>query len=117
MGRALPWAPKAPPGHPAGGRVSPRVSNNHELGVHMRLVTVDLDEVVSGDVRTRMYLTSADHAGAVSDVHRSLFGQVRPAATTAIVAGLLDPRWHVEVEAEAVVAAVVEPPGPTYPED
>jgi enamine deaminase RidA (YjgF/YER057c/UK114 family) len=54
-------------------------------------------------VRTRMYLTTADAADAVSEVHGELFGDVRPAATMVVVAGLLDPAWKVEIEAEAVV--------------
>lgn len=36
-------------------------------------------------------------------VHGGLFGEIRPAATMVIVAGLLDPRWVVEVEVEAEV--------------
>jgi enamine deaminase RidA (YjgF/YER057c/UK114 family) len=32
-----------------------------------------------------------------------LFGDVRPARSMIVVAGLLDPRWRVEIEAEAVV--------------
>ena len=52
-------------------------------------------------VRTRMYLLDADDAGAVGQVHAKAFGSVRPAATVVIVAGLLDPRWRVEIEAEA----------------
>jgi enamine deaminase RidA (YjgF/YER057c/UK114 family) len=59
-----------------------------------------LDDVV----RTRLYLTSVADAEAVGDVHRELFGEVRPAATMIVVAGLLDPAWKIEVEAEAVVA-------------
>jgi enamine deaminase RidA (YjgF/YER057c/UK114 family) len=54
-------------------------------------------------VRTRMYLTSAQDAEAVSAVHGHLFGQIRPAATMVVVAALLDPRWRVEIEAEAVI--------------
>ena len=54
-------------------------------------------------VRTRLYLTDVSDAEAVGAVHRELFGQVRPAATMIVVAGLLDPAWKVEVEAEAVV--------------
>lgn len=53
-------------------------------------------------VRTRMYLTDAAHADAVSRAHAAVFGEVRPAATMVVVAGLLDPRWKVEIEAEAV---------------
>lgn len=54
-------------------------------------------------VRTRMYLTNSDDAGAVGAVHGEVFGDVRPAATMVVVAGLLDPRWKVEIEAEAVL--------------
>lgn len=55
-------------------------------------------------VRTRMYVTDARHGDAVGRAHGEVFGEVRPAATVVVVAGLLDPRWHVEIEAEAVVA-------------
>ena len=54
-------------------------------------------------VRTRMYITSAEYADAVGRVHGELFADVRPAATMVVVADLLDPRWRVEIEAEAVV--------------
>ena len=53
-------------------------------------------------VRTRMFVTSADHAEAIGAVHAEFFADARPAATMVVVAGLLDPRWKVEVEAEAV---------------
>jgi enamine deaminase RidA (YjgF/YER057c/UK114 family) len=54
-------------------------------------------------VRTRMFLTDRADADAVGAVHGELFAQVRPAATMVVVAGLLDPRWKVEVEVEAEV--------------
>ncbi|HEY3895145.1 MAG TPA: RidA family protein [Pseudonocardiaceae bacterium] len=54
-------------------------------------------------VRTRMFLIDAADADAVGAVHGQLFAEVRPAATMVIVAGLVDPRWKVEIEAEAVV--------------
>ncbi len=57
---------------------------------------VSADEVV----RTRMYVTDAAHADAVGEVHREFFGTAAPAATMVVVAGLLDPRWVVEIEAE-----------------
>jgi enamine deaminase RidA (YjgF/YER057c/UK114 family) len=58
-----------------------------------------LDDVV----RTRHFLVTADVAEAVGTVHGEVFGVVRPASTMVIVAGLLDPRWLVEVELDAVV--------------
>jgi enamine deaminase RidA (YjgF/YER057c/UK114 family) len=52
-------------------------------------------------LRTRMFITDPAAADQVGAVHGELFGEVRPAATMVIVAGLLDPRWKVEIEAEA----------------
>lgn len=54
-------------------------------------------------VRTRMYLVDGRDADAVGAVHGDVFADVRPAATMVVVAALLDPRWRVEVEAEAVL--------------
>ncbi len=54
-------------------------------------------------VRTRMYLTDPAHAGVVGAAHHEFFARARPAATMVVVAGLLDPAWLVEIEAEAVV--------------
>ena len=71
------------------------------------IVAAALDELgakMTDVVRTRMYVTSADHADAVGRVHGELFGGVLPVATMVVVAGLLDPRWCVEVEVEAVAA-------------
>jgi hypothetical protein len=55
-------------------------------------------------VRTRMFLVDPAHADAVGAVHGEVFGDIRPAATMVSVSALLDPRWKVEIEAEAVVA-------------
>lgn len=54
-------------------------------------------------VRTRMYLVDAADAGAVGAAHREAVGAAAPAATMVVVAGLLDPRWRVEIEVEAVI--------------
>jgi enamine deaminase RidA (YjgF/YER057c/UK114 family) len=64
---------------------------------------VEAGAALSDVVRTRMYLTSADDGAAVGAVHGELLGHVRPAATMVVVAGLLDPAWKVEIEAEAVL--------------
>ena len=55
-------------------------------------------------VRTRMYLVDAADQDSVARAHRAVFSEVRPAATMIVVGALLDPRWKVEIEAEAVVA-------------
>jgi enamine deaminase RidA (YjgF/YER057c/UK114 family) len=57
---------------------------------------------LSDVVRTRMFLTSVDDAVRVGAVHGELFGEIRPAATMVVVAALLDPRWKIEIEAEAI---------------
>jgi len=54
-------------------------------------------------VRTRMFITSSGDAEAIGRVHGEVFGETLPAATMVVVAGLLDPRWRVEIEAEAIV--------------
>jgi enamine deaminase RidA (YjgF/YER057c/UK114 family) len=56
-------------------------------------------------VRTRMYITDVSYADAVGKAHGAVFGEIRPASTMMVVAGLLDPRWKVEIEAEAVISA------------
>jgi enamine deaminase RidA (YjgF/YER057c/UK114 family) len=59
-----------------------------------------LDEIV----RTRVYLVDGADAPAVGRVHAEVVGRARPAATMVVVAALLDPRWRVEIEAEADAA-------------
>jgi enamine deaminase RidA (YjgF/YER057c/UK114 family) len=54
-------------------------------------------------VRTRTYLTDRAHEGPASRAHGEVFADVRPASTMLVVAGLLDPRWVVEVELDAVL--------------
>jgi enamine deaminase RidA (YjgF/YER057c/UK114 family) len=54
-------------------------------------------------VRTRMFLTDPSYADAVSRAHGAVFGQIRPAATMVVIVGMLDPRWKVEIEADAVM--------------
>jgi enamine deaminase RidA (YjgF/YER057c/UK114 family) len=54
-------------------------------------------------VRTRVYFTDRADVAAIASVHGEVFARARPAATLVVVAGLVDPRWRVEIEAEAVV--------------
>jgi enamine deaminase RidA (YjgF/YER057c/UK114 family) len=71
----------------------------------LEIVAEALREAGSGPehvVRTRIYVTRAELIDEVGRAHRELFGAARP-ATKGIVAGLLDPRWLVEIEAEALL--------------
>jgi enamine deaminase RidA (YjgF/YER057c/UK114 family) len=54
-------------------------------------------------VRTRAYLTDADDWKEVGRAHGEVFADVRPASAMIVVSGLLDPRWRVEIEADALV--------------
>ena len=59
-----------------------------------------LDQVV----RTRMFVTEAAYGEAVGRAHGEVMAVARPAATMVVVKALLDERWKVEIEAEAVTS-------------
>jgi enamine deaminase RidA (YjgF/YER057c/UK114 family) len=70
------------------------------------IIVAALDELgASADdvVRTRMFLTDVADIDAVGAVHAEFFGDAPPAATAVVVVGFLDPRWKVEIEADALV--------------
>ena len=79
-----------------------------QMGRCLEIIGAALEEAgasLRDVIRTRMFITDAAEADAVGAAHREAFGESRPAATMVVVAGLLDPRWKVEVEAEAEVPA------------
>jgi enamine deaminase RidA (YjgF/YER057c/UK114 family) len=51
-------------------------------------------------VRTRIFLARAEDWEEVGRAHGEVFGTIRPAATMVVVT-LLNPKWSVEIEAEA----------------
>ena len=53
-------------------------------------------------VRTRMYISAPEHWDDVARAHGEVFSSIRP-ASTCVVAGLLDERWFVEIEADAIL--------------
>jgi enamine deaminase RidA (YjgF/YER057c/UK114 family) len=55
-------------------------------------------------VRTRVYVVRADDYDEAFRAHAEVFADVRPATSGLQVAGLLDPRWLVEIEADAVLS-------------
>ena len=93
-------APIAPDGETVAG-------DAYDQAARCFRVVVEAVEALGGRredvVRTRMYIVDRDDWEAVGRAHGEVFGEVFPAATMVLVAGLLDPRWKVEVEAEAVV--------------
>jgi enamine deaminase RidA (YjgF/YER057c/UK114 family) len=54
-------------------------------------------------VRTRLFLVDPGDYADVARAHGEVFSEIRPASTAVVVKALLDPRWRVEVEADAVL--------------
>ena len=83
----------------------PPVGAYDQARVCLAIIERALDEAGAtlGDVvRTRIFVTDATHIDEVGRAHGEVFSTVRP-ATTGVVSALLDPRWLVEIEAEAVI--------------
>ena len=77
-----------------------------QAGRCLEIILAALAEAGAGPgdvVRTRTYLTHVEDAAAAGRAHGAVFGAVLPASTMIVVAGLLDPRWRLEIEAEAVL--------------
>jgi len=53
-------------------------------------------------VRTRMFIARAEDWEEIGRAHGEVFATIRPAATM-VVAALLNSKWRVEIEAEAVL--------------
>jgi enamine deaminase RidA (YjgF/YER057c/UK114 family) len=73
----------------------------------LELVLAALAEAGAGPehvVRTRFYLTRVQDFDEVGRAHGEVFGEVQPATTGVAVAALLDPRWLVEFEADALLS-------------
>ena len=48
-----------------------------------------------------MFLTDVADQERGGRAHGEVFGSIRPAATMVVIKALLDPRWKVEIEADA----------------
>jgi enamine deaminase RidA (YjgF/YER057c/UK114 family) len=55
-------------------------------------------------IRTRVYATRAEDFDDVARAHGEVFSDIRPASAYIVVDALVDPRWLVELEADAIVA-------------
>ena len=64
-----------------------------------------LGGTASDVVRVRMFVTDIADADAVSAAFSRALKPTRPTGTLVAVAALYNPRWKVEIEAEAVVSA------------
>ena len=74
----------------------------------LEIIVAALAEAGAGPehvVRTRTFLTNADDWEDVGRAHGEVFAGVRPASTMIVVSAFLDPRWIVEMEADALLPA------------
>jgi enamine deaminase RidA (YjgF/YER057c/UK114 family) len=69
----------------------------------IRIALAEAGAGVEHVVRTRTFLLDAADWEEVGRAHGELFRDVRPASTMLVVSALLDPRWVVEIEADALV--------------
>ena len=63
----------------------------------------EADSSLADVVRTRAYLTDWGSFDGFAKAHGEAFSDVRPVNTT-VGAALMDPRWLLEIEVEAVIA-------------
>ncbi len=72
----------------------------------LEIIVAALEEAgasVADVVRTRCYLVAAEDWREVGRAHGEVFADVRPASAMIVVTGFIDPRWRVEIEADAVL--------------
>lgn len=81
--------------------LSPAEQTRVVLGIIEKALT-EAGATFADVVRTRMFIARADDWEEIGRAHGEVFGTIRPAATM-VVAALLNPKWRVEIEAEAVV--------------
>ena len=76
----------------------------------LEIIVAALEQAGAGPehvIRTRTYLTRAEDWEDVGRAHGEVFGDVRPASTMVVVQGFLDPRWVVEMEADALLPEAI----------
>ena len=94
-------APNWPDGH-----VDPDVEAQTERCIEIMLAALAEAGASADDVvRTRTYLVEAADWEPAGRAHGRHFRSARPASTMVVVTGFLDPRWKVEMEAEAIIGS------------
>ena len=78
-----------------GGQIAQALAN-------LRIVLEANDMSVTNVVKTTVFLTDRALLGAFRAARASVFAEHAPASTLLFVAGLADPKFVVEIEAEAV---------------
>ncbi len=83
----------------------PPVDAASQAGLCLRIIGAAITELAPGAaiVRTRIFITDVSVSDVVGRVHGRHFAGAPPVSTMVVVKELLDPRWVVEIEAEAVV--------------
>jgi len=95
-------APVMPPGEPLPADPAAQARRCLEIiGAALQEAGSGLEDVV----RTRFYLVRAKDFEPVGRAHGEVFGSIRPVTTGVVVAGLREPDWLVEIEADAVLGA------------
>ena len=69
---------------------------------NLRAVLIENGMTIENIVKTTTFLTDRELLGAFRQARAATFGEHAPASTLLFVAGLADPSWKVEIEAEAV---------------
>ena len=94
-------APNWPDGH-----VDPDVEAQADRCIEIMLAALaEAGASASDVVRTRTYLVAAADWEAAGRAHGRHFRTARPASTMVVVSGFIDPRWKVEMEAEAIIGS------------
>ena len=69
---------------------------------NLRAILTANSFTIENIVKTTAFLTDREHLATYRQARAAMFGDHAPASTLLFVAGLADPRWVVEIEAEAV---------------
>jgi len=72
----------------------------------LEIIVAALEEVGASAqdvIRTRCFIVAAEDWVEVGRAHGEVFSEVRPASAMIVVRGFIDPRWRVEIEADAVL--------------
>jgi enamine deaminase RidA (YjgF/YER057c/UK114 family) len=72
----------------------------------LEIIVTALEEAgssVRDVIRTRCYVVAAEDWQEVGRAHGEVFSEVRPASAMIVVTGFIDPRWRVEIEADAIL--------------